>query len=316
MEIFNDQQRDGLRYIEAANSGGYQPTAGEVNEWVLKRGRRPARRGPLIEPSKPSPMRVGLEQALAPQMRLGAALREQIDGIARVSMDRLLAQAREAGIFSYLDFTRTPARYGPGTPAESYVDHMIRLGWLGQGEAGGLLLAPLGKALLRDDTFNNGGGADAAVVILEAGSDLAYPQLIGHIADSGEAFVIDPYAMADHVWQLIEQTATSRVLIGPYVRPNKLAELKVLLGTASRPIEVRQAPTGLLHDRFIIGDQGVHTVGASWNSVGKSLTLLSPLPQIAADRIIDAAEEWWDKAAAVEPSTPRPQPRQTEEASD
>lgn len=304
VEIFSDKQRDGLRYIEAANSGGYQPTADQVIEWVLHREPRPRRRGPMIEPSKPSVFGQSVLDALTPKIEYPSVLKSLY---ARLPTDGFEAVLSAAGPpFTYSDLFRTPAKYGPDTPPESYVDHMIRLSWVMTNGDGGLLLTALGRALLRNDALTNETDGDATVIVLEAGNELAYPQLIGHIADSGDAYVIDPYAKADHVWRLMTSTGTTRVLTGPNLRPREVAELRQLLTVARSSFEVRQAGAGVLHDRFIIGDLGVHQVGASGNTIGKVTTTLFEHPPITADQLAELAEQWWEQATVIEPAVPRP----------
>lgn len=305
MEIFSDMQRDGLRYIDAANSGGYRPTAEQVDEWVFRRGRRPAQRGPLIEPAKPPSVISGpISSILADHM---GAMGEKFQSYTEVMRNQLLAAMPEFNVMDWLVSTQgTPAKYGPGKPAETYIQHMIRMSWLASDEAGGLRLTLLGRALLRDDALTNQADDEASVLVLEAKSELSYAQLVGHIADCGDAFVIDPYGKADHVWRLLMNTTTERVLIGPNLKKKELATLRQLLTVDTRKIEVRQAKAGVLHDRFIISDQGVHQIGASWNGVGKTLTTLFKHPQVSAEKIIEAAEEWWSSATPVEPFEPPP----------
>ena len=99
------------------------------------------------------------------------------------------------------------------------------------------------------------------------------------------------------------------MLIGPLQSKNDqdLIALRQTLASAVRPIEVRRAADGVLHDRFIIGDSGVmYSVGASWNSVGKHVTTIFQYPSAPADRLIEIAEQWWEEATAVEPAAPFP----------
>ena len=121
--------------------------------------------------------------------------------------------------------------------------------------------------------------------------------------------MIDPYVRAEYLWRLIQDTTTVRVLIGPLYSTNDqdLIELRQTLALADRPIEVRQAADGVLHDRFIIGDSGVmYSVGASWNSVGKHVTTIFQHPPVTADRLGEIAEQWWEGASPVEPAAPFP----------
>jgi len=183
------------------------------------------------------------------------------------------------------------------------------MSWIDADDAGGLRLSPLARALLRHDAFSRQAEDEPSVIVLEADSPLSYVQLVGHIAGCGAAFVVDPYGRAEHLWRLIQDTTTVRVLIGPlYSKHDQdLIALRQTLALAHRPIEVRQAADGVLHDRFIIGDSGVmYSVGASWNSVGKHVTTIFQYPSVPADRLIDIAEKWWEQATPVEPAAPFP----------
>lgn len=311
MDILSDSQRDGLLYIEAANSGGYRPTAAQVDEWVFRRAQRPAKRGPLLEPAKPATaLPAGLLPALSGFGEVGRAfdiMSRYLDTSAVDLPTRYHEMLVARGAIDWASIaTGTPAKYGPGEPAETLVEHMIRLSWVTATESGDLRLSPLGRALLRNDGLTNDSGDAATVIVLEAGDELAYPQLIGHIAECGDALIIDPYAKADFVWRLMATTSTTRVLTGPDLRAGELAELRDLLTVAPRPIEVRQAGRGILHDRFIIGPEGVHQVGASGTTIGKKVTTLFQHPHITAERIVELAEQWWDAAEVIRPTGPPP----------
>lgn len=48
MVILSDNQRQALQYVQAANSGGYRPTATEVDEWLLRPNPLPGKKGKLL----------------------------------------------------------------------------------------------------------------------------------------------------------------------------------------------------------------------------------------------------------------------------
>ena len=157
VEIFSDEQSRGLRYVEAANSGGYQPTAAQVTEWVFRPRRRLAQRGPLIEPAKPPTHLADMVTSHLgqPKWMDSRALSEFV-APARGLGGRILANSGGAGSF-YERFLGTPARYGPGKPAETYIEHMVRMSWIDADDTGGLRLTPLGRALVRHDAFQQAG---------------------------------------------------------------------------------------------------------------------------------------------------------------
>jgi len=180
VEIFSDEQSRGLRYGEAANSGGYQPTAAQVTEWVLRPSRRPAQRGRLIEPATPPTFPAAIGSHLA-DMVTGLGQPKWMDNLALTELvaparglgERILANTGGAVSFSER-FLGTPARYGPGKPAKTYIEHMVRMSWIDADDTGGLRLTPLGRALVRHDAFSRQAEDEPSVIVLEADSPLSY----------------------------------------------------------------------------------------------------------------------------------------------
>jgi hypothetical protein len=86
------------------------------------------------------------------------------------------------------------------------------------------------------------------------------------------------------------------VLISPNVKKEDRAAMAVLVASgasANGPIELRSAGKGVLHDRLIVGEGFVDTIGSSINTVGRQhTTVLSPLPRQAADTMRELAEKW------------------------
>lgn len=67
-----------------------------------------------------------------------------------------------------------------------------------------------------------------------------------------------------------------------------------------RAIELRVADKGVLHDRLIVGEGFVDTIGTSINTVGRQHpTVLTPLPSPAADTMREQAEKWWADAKSL-----------------
>jgi hypothetical protein len=72
----------------------------------------------------------------------------------------------------------------------------------------------------------------------------------------------------------------------------------VASGGFDRDFEIRIAESGALHDRLIIGHDIVFTIGTSMNTVGRQHpTVLSALPDHAADTMRGYAERWWNDAS-------------------
>ncbi len=61
-----------------------------------------------------------------------------------------------------------------------------------------------------------------------------------------------------------------------------------------------------LHDRLLIADDGdVLTLGTSLNGVGKTTTVMSPVPPPARDSLKDEYERLWASATLVGPEPPK-----------
>lgn len=264
-----------MQFIAVATRGGCRPTSAEVLEWCARPGQLRGQRGRLLEPARP--------------------------GLLGRSMNGATGQAMvRSAVATITSLTGTPPKYEMGPP-ESITASLLRLQWAREETNGGLQLTALGRALLRADVAEEENDV-ADVVVLEANDALAYGRIVGHIADSGPAFIIDPYLRAADLMCLLQHTSTRRVLIGSKLSKSDVAELRVLLTswTTDSEVELRQAPVGVLHDRLIVGEIGVHMVGTSLNGVGKgTTTLLIPLPEEVADQMRETAESWWSASASL-----------------
>lgn len=179
--------------------------------------------------------------------------------------------------------------------SESSVEHLSTLGWL-TAWIDRYSLTKLGAALLRGAEQADAG--DVQVVVLGREDPLAYPTLIGHLAEAGDALLVDPYLDVNGAADLISHTQIKRVLVNDASGTRgKRAALATLLSTElGQDFEVRSAPS--LHDRFVISDDGgVWTVGASLNGVGRrATTVVTPLPSAAAEAVAAEMQEAWDNA--------------------
>lgn len=206
-------------------------------------------------------------------------------------------QFASAGIFGT---PGKPAKYGPDGPAESTVSQMQRLSWL-VSDRGGLSLTPLSRALLRAQESDMAEHDGVDVLVLSQEDPLAYANLLGHIADAGRVMIVDPYLRVEPLLALLTTTRSDRFLIGSKVSEKDRTAMQALVGSgASGPAELRRAKPGLLHDRLIVGDTGVQTLGMSLNAVGsKGTTVLMPVPEASADHLRQVAEGWWRDAEVI-----------------
>jgi hypothetical protein len=179
---------------------------------------------------------------------------------------------------------------------------MMRLSWLSKDERGGLSLTPLSRALLRSKLAKEEASGD--VLVLEGDSQLAYGTLLGHVAEMGQVMLVDPYLRAPQLLAFVHNTNATRFLIGSAVGKGEVVSMQTLVNATGWAIEpeLRQAAAGQLHDRYVIGDTAVYTLGLSINAVGRgNSTVLMPLPEEAADYVRDRMEAVWAQSAVLAP---------------
>jgi hypothetical protein len=183
---------------------------------------------------------------------------------------------------------------------ETFAAHLIRLGWLEKDERNSLGLTPLGRALLRTAEADEDSSEVPTAVVLGAQNELAYPMLIRRLAEAGSGLLIDPYLRLEQLLHVRTHTSIQRVLISAKLKREEQQAMAVLITSgagANGPIELRVADKEVLHDRFIVGEEFVDTIGTSINTVGRQHpTVLTPLPSPAADTMREHAEKWWTEA--------------------
>ncbi|MBT9257387.1 hypothetical protein KMZ32_16800 [Phycicoccus sp. MAQZ13P-2] len=290
--ILRDEHRAALQYVQAANSGGYRPTIDEVDEWRLRPDPLPGKRGKLISPAvagEPSIWAKGLIENTRMLESFAEALRPSL-----LSMGNQLLGSAMFGT------PGTPARYEPDGPPEAFLASLIRLSWLASDDRGGLSTTPLSRALLRAEEVAGQEAAD--VLVLAEGDPLAYASLLGHVAEMGQVLVVDPYLKPEQLLSFLQHTNANRFLIGSRANHGSVVAMQTLLsatGWQAVP-ELKQTAPGELHDRYIIGDTHVYTLGMSLNAVGRSnTTVLMPLPEDAADHIRSVMEQIWSGAETL-----------------
>ncbi|MEZ5406478.1 MAG: hypothetical protein R2761_00535 [Acidimicrobiales bacterium] len=134
-------------------------------------------------------------------------------------------------------------------------------------------------------------------VVLEGDDPMVWPAIITRLASLKPYLLLDPY----FDWTLLQRlrsTRLSRLLVGDEIkRDGRLAGLEnampIVAVDWSVPIEVRVADKGVLHDRFIMDDHELWTIGTSLNRLGKSMTLLSK-PQTGASQVRNELERIWN----------------------
>jgi hypothetical protein len=139
---------------------------------------------------------------------------------------------------------------------------------------------------------------------------LTYPMLIRRLVEAGRGLLIDPYLRLEQLLHVRTHTSITRVLISAKLKREDREAMAVLVKSgavgADGPIDLRVAGKDVLHDRLIVGEGFIDTIGTSLNTVGRQHpTVLSPLPSPAANTMREQAEKWW---ADAEPLAAWPPP--------
>lgn len=258
MQILDKDQHRALAYVSAANRGGHRPTIDQLHEWLTAPGPHGAR--------------------------------------TTSNLDRwMVSVLREVGekwnVINAPTMTAAP---------ETFTAHLIRLGWLEEDKRSSLELTLLGRALLRTAEAHEDDSDVPTAVVLGAENELAYPMLIRRLAEAGRGLLIDPYLRLEQLLHVRTHTCIQRVLISAKLKKQDQEAMAVLIKSGAGgegSIEIHVADEEVLHDRFIVGEGFIDTIGTSINTVGRQhTTVLSPLPPQAADTMRDQAEKWWSGA--------------------
>lgn len=315
-----------MEFIAAANRGGYRPTGREINQWRRAPGPKPGRKGALLEPEIPAvPERrvrktspagsswmasQGIYRSPAFDV-LGRSAWSGINvpafqglfGINAVALQAIASGFRVPGWLGNVEYEVIPGKpgrpaiYAPDKPPEKFLAHLRRLGWIERNNSGRYGVTLLGEALLKADVLEEADFEDPSVMVLAAGDqNLGYGQVLGRIADSGDALVVDGYLGAQELAHILKHTNASRFLIGNKLASSRVTELAVQIGFAppSSTGAVRELRKASFHDRYLIGEHKVYTLTASLNGVGKSsMAVLMEMTDVAARAIRAEVENWW-----------------------
>jgi hypothetical protein len=303
VDILSDAQYEVLAFVGACNRNFHNPTARQVMLWHNNRNPRQAVYRTVRRQVEPAVERVaplfGVSTASNRILAslLGDALRpmqEMMSSIAKMQL----------GFGNQVRYVRELVK-----PAETMIEHLVRLTWLEEVPAPhdedlGLRLTALGRALLRDAEAGEETDEDVSVVVLGKEDPLAYPILVGQFAAAGTGLLVDPYLKLADLHTIVVSTQLTRLLMsGKTNNRGVVASLEAYLGSQSlaRPVEVRSSTE--LHDRVLVADDGdVLTVGTSLNGVGRTTTVMTPIPSPARESLRDEYERLWSEATLVGPS--------------
>lgn len=304
-----------MEFIAAANRGGYRPTGREINQWRRAPEPKPACKGELLEPEipavperrvrKPSPTFSAFmaSQGIYRNPAYEALVRSAVLGINATAFQSIAAAFRVPSWLGSVEGEVIPGKpgrpavYAPDKPPEKFLAHLRRLGWIERNNSGRYGVTLLGQALLKADALEESDFEDSSVMVLPArDQNLGYGQVLGRIADSGDALVVDGYLGAQELAHILQHTNASRFLIGDKLPIGRVAELAIQIKFAppSSTGTVRELRKASFHDRYLIGEHKVYTLTASLNGVGKSsMAVLMEMTDVAARAIRAEVEKWW-----------------------
>ncbi|MCZ4537479.1 hypothetical protein O4159_18875 [Gordonia terrae] len=309
MIILSDEQYQLLTFIAACNRNSYRPTAAEVMLWW----------------ENPEPIAAEYKTVTVPPV-VASPVGPQVAGVSTRSLFSDFAPGDGSSLAKMISTMfgdrwiapvargLTASLFEPHTrrelvkPAETTLEYLVRLTWLAEDDSRtppGLHLTELGRALLRDRDLTSAPPEDVNVVVFEVEDPLAYPQLVGQLANAGEGLLIDPYLKLDDLHRIVVSTRLTRLLVAD-VRSNRhvVASMQTYLDSPSlgRRVEVRMSKK--LHDRLLIAEDGsVLTLGSSLNGIGHKLTVLSPIPPNQCEIFRDTYDEIWESAELVGPAS-------------
>ncbi len=317
-----------MEFIATVNRGGYRPTGREINEWRLQAEPKPARKGKLLEeeipdvPSRrvrkgPSPFDSLAAGILKSQHLWRDTLTKQIlpaawpglTGLNASAMRGIMNATRAADLALGYEYEVIPGRpgrpavYGPDKSPEKFLAHLRRLNWIERDSRGRYAVTLLGHALLKAEASAESGDGDSPVMVLAAEDEnLGYGQVLGVIADCGDALIVDGYLDSQALIHILAHTNASRFLIGDRMNKGRVTELAVHISLAPPNDDgaVRELRRASFHDRYLIGDHRVYGLTASLNGVSKSsMAILLEMPDIAARAIRAQMDELWVKGEVV-----------------
>jgi hypothetical protein len=120
----------------------------------------------------------------------------------------------------------------------------------------------------------------------------------------GHLIIVDPYPSRETLI-VVENSPRNQpvmLLTNPPQRNKERAEFEVLAKKLmkDRPkVNVRYAPRGTLHDRFILTETEAWLVGHSIKDIGNKLSMITPIGPDEAERIRKEIEALWSKAIPV-----------------
>lgn len=299
MNVLSDDQFRLLGFIAACNGSSFRPTAEQVMLW---RDHPKPKAAEYRTFQRRSPVDMAFESEQNTFTATLGKLRDTESALTKMLATMVTDKwSGDTGLTTWLtNFGNTSRELVK--EAETPIDHLIRLTWVEEAKGdGGLRLTEIGRALLHDHERETT-DEDVSVVILEANDPMAYPKLVGQLANAGEGLLVDPYLKLEALSRIVVSTRLTRLLVSAKTGKGELAAMEALLDNPNhdRRVEVRKSKN--LHDRLLFAeDQSVFTLGTSLNGVGRTTTVLTPMPAQAAAALRDVYEQLWMEAELVGP---------------
>lgn len=293
--ILNDDQRRVLTFIREVNDGGFSPSVDDVTEWFERPNILPGKvTVETIEPLSPGTLSPSIRDTILKLTDTAKIMGSVNKSFANQLNLAIGPDSSWAQLAAAQPRTRTRRE-----PDETLIEQLTRLRWITTNSTGtGLRLTDLGKALLRSDQQRS---SDDNVLVLHDDGPLAWASLLAEIGDAGSCTIVDPYLRAPELALFIEFASIKRVIVGPNLKEKELLPLRFLLRDLEpeQELEVRVGSKGHLHDRFIVGERAVYSLGVSGDNIGKKLSTLKLMSGDIADTINTSVEEWWDAATPL-----------------
>lgn len=188
--------------------------------------------------------------------------------------------------------------------SETFCQYMARLGWVND-DVAAAELTPVGRALLKalNAPVLEEASADVFEVVLSPDNPFAYAQALNGLSSVEDALLVEPYFRLEQLMDVAAFDNVVRVLTGTRLKRSDYELLATGLASLlpERRLEVRR--TADLHDRYLIpaGDGAVLMLGASLGGIGKNVSTMTTLGQVASQALRDAHERLWRDAEHVEP---------------
>lgn len=192
-------------------------------------------------------------------------------------------------------------------PEETFCQYLSRLGWIQIGDSG-VELTDVGRALLKslNTPAIEESTSDLFEIVLDPENPFAYAQALGALSSVTDALLVEPYFRLQQLMDVADFDNVSRVLVGSKLKAGEYELLATGLAALpeGRAVEIRKAAN--LHDRYLIprAEGSVIMLGASLGGIGRNVSTMTSLGELASQALRAAHEKIWKSAERIEPKVP------------